>query len=755
MLKHSKYFKGTEMLNNNNNSLNNENNIKNVIRSLFPTQKTFHDFRDDSPKISKNVISILLDQLKINCLIENITEEALLEFIENNSLGTNNIDPQAGLTFSEFLEEITTKRSINSLIIKINGLAEMFCMDQVQASMISRLKKNFKLNTSKKRNSIRLLSIWLGLYQPELGWNYEKIIRLSENQPDFFEELPHEKEGVRIAFSLQAQGDILDFDSISWLKSELPTCCIDLGLTHINRKKISYSLSSAYLNIPKSKGPSGEPRLFANAIRDAIALAHQISVRWALSRFSNQQRSIVISITAGYFDQLDTQLQTFLSVKILGNTNIRLTDFARLCARVANVKAIFHDRETILTASDGTTISVWAIDYLWSFLYYDFIPELLDEKMLPTTKKSYDNFKKALFFPDANQPGDHRALLAMNKLPQDSMLSIEIAKVLVSRRMYYEANEVLSTILASNPLHVVARVYRMIIYRFLFRQEEDDKLSENLYIRGLEEFKLLERACLEDTEIFIESGCYFYCRSVQLIRLFRQKNERTIDSKTSELMDRALDQFNKAATISANIDMRADFWRRQCLILKKLMTDEDNPLLMDEKILDRNDIILTVNHESLQELGWAKTFTFEELPNLLNRIFIHIKQFENTALMVNFIPSLKCIIAAQFWNALPFMTVLYAKLIISALNEAIQDAEKLKRYKIGVYSNISCYIQIQTPEHFIKITQDFIDSIKNILNDDLQKDDNYQIDREKIKCLALPFEHFDEKIGSDLILHEN
>jgi len=93
-----------------------------------------------------------------------------------------------------------------------------------------------------------------------------------------------------------------------------------------------------------------------------------------------------------------------------------------------------------------------------------FIPILLTEKMLPTTKESFIRFKKSLCIPDQREKNTHIALSAIHRYPQNSFLIIEIAKICFFRKMFHVANMIISSLFASNPQHVVARSLRMQIF---------------------------------------------------------------------------------------------------------------------------------------------------------------------------------------------------------------------------------------------------------------------------------------------------
>lgn len=727
--------------------------LKSAMINMFPSKNSCFEFKNDAGRDFTDSMETLIDFAKTNELIADETEAAFLNFIETNRVSFESTELPEGYSFSKLLNTVLGERSVNSLIVRLNGFAKQFKMMPVQASMFSRLKTDFNPNTRKKRNLLRLFAFWLGFYEPQLGWHYEMLLKLPRKEPAA--PIFKENEGVRIAFSLQAAGDILDHKAVEWLKKELRQCIQDINLTHIGLNKISFTLSTAYLDLPKAAGPSGEPRLYAQSIRAGLALAYQMSIRWSLSEHSNQQRAMIIAITAGPFDQAEKYIQALLSAKMSGITTIRVTDFVRLCAKVADVKVIFSQQpEELDVGIVGMPLKLWHVDCFWT-LYFDFVTSLLQDDMLPTSRESYEKFKNALFFPDQFSV-ESKALAAIRKFPKDSLLVIEIARVLIIRRMLYEANEVLSTILASYPLHVVARTCRMVIYEYLFLQQADDPvMAEKFFLRATAEVAILERYHAEEAEIYMESGLVYYSRAVQLInnlRKARDKKGRAADvEEIKKMLKRSVSFFNRGTAMLATVDLRAETCKRMAKTLQEMMEIDATAVISNQPIVDEQDIIYNVAIAQYKELGWLKNNTPEEQDAFFSRLSNVMVQFSEKSSVTNWSPSIKCISASQFWSILPSVNVLIVKTILAFYGEAIKEAELLSKYGIGIYESSGAYTYIQTPEHFIQNARKFIDLLMGVVKDDLDKADDYIIDRDKIRRLALPFVLLDDKIESDII----
>lgn len=728
---------------------------------MFPSRKAFLDFLEDEPAVARRAVPLLLRHAKAGGLIQEEKEAAFLEFIEQNRSGEEGRTPPRGLTFGELVEEITDGRSVNSLISWLNGLARDFGMLEIQASMFSRLRRDFHPNTPKKRNLLRLLAYWLGMSRSEVGWDYEMLLKLPRGRPQE-EAQPEEKEGVRIAFSLQSRGNIIDFDAVQWLRSELPRCIKDLKLYHVNWKQIVYTATTAALSLPKMRGPAGEPRLYSQAIRDGLALAHQISVRWRLSEHSNQQRSVVIGIAAGPFSLLDTALQALVATRLPGNQEIRVTDFARLCARVAEVKVGFHEPPKEVEIIDGRLLTVWPVTSFWSFLYYDFIPELLKEEMLPATHASRGAFSDALYFHEVKNDTNYRALRSVHQFPQNTLLALEIAKVCVARRMFHEANSVLATILAANPRHLVTRTMRMSLFRHLMTERSDLSASTLFFERAQEEARLIERTCEQDEESLCETGLLYFARAVQLLALLRsrRKGATAAAGVAGEdvflLLERAEGFFARGTAVSPSVGLRPFPWQMHIRALAALLEENERLFESREPFADPTNLYGRTCLEFMSLMGWIgpkdTELSRDQMDAVVRRLLatVHTYTYSRSVLLRNYIPFIKYFFAAMIWDFAPVMTVRLARTIVTWLEEAIAEAQALEPYRIGVYAVVGSLSQIQSVRQFVACTEKTIRTIQGIMGEDLKGEEDKVLADPKRYGQKILLLHMDEKVDAVL-----
>jgi hypothetical protein len=69
----------------------------------------------------------------------------------------------------------------------------------------------------------------------------------------------------------------------------------------------SHDITTLYVDFPKEE-EAGAPASYQQCLRSAVSLAHQIAVRWALSKYCTKNRFLSIGIAAGEYAALDSYL---------------------------------------------------------------------------------------------------------------------------------------------------------------------------------------------------------------------------------------------------------------------------------------------------------------------------------------------------------------------------------------------------------------------------------------------------------------
>ncbi|KQC08016.1 MAG: hypothetical protein APR62_05520 [Smithella sp. SDB] len=721
----------------------------NALWNAFPSVASFIDFKETDREVSARAIPRIIKFAHKNNIIPKETEKAFIEFLAGNKADMHKQLPEE-LTFSDVIEIICGNSSVNSLIMQLEKITKELSLPIIKATMITRLKSHFILNTAKKRSLLRILAYRLAQKQPDLNWHYEMLtkIKIGSAKAD----TAKEKAGATITLHLQGKGEIITPVDISWLKMELSKCIEFLNLAgHINNKNIISSGTAAFsLKLSKKQGPVEQPRLYDKAIRDTLAIAHQMAVRWLLCEYSSLQKKLIIIIHAGLMDETNLIIQPLLETKLTGETGIYLTDYARLCARVAEVKVGFERYKNNSLADESNISDIWAVKYFMSYNYYTYIPYLLEEKMLPIhkTAPSYIKFQQALYFPEMFSESPFEALRALQRFPHSSLLLIEIAKVLRGRQMLYEAETIISNILLSDPHNVIARHMRMLTYENIAHINNDFFTSELAFERAIAESEFIIRRCNKDEISWNEIGLLYYGRAKRYVNYLRSGNTSDAQKITKEDVlynfQKAKEYFLKAwAASPTGKDGNAMFFYACTLGLIELFSSDEK--LFDKRnyasLTDKQDIFKKVAICYFTEIGWLRNYVSAEgnvnessLYILLLALRNIIARFENSILAEGYIPYVKYAWCILFWDIAPCLTVGTCKYILDSLNEARIRTEKLIKDNLFVYQMSIVYIP---PEKFLALLQEATKIVKTYITaDDLKKDDNTIIDQNKFKELS-------------------
>ncbi|MFA5322751.1 MAG: hypothetical protein WC373_08765 [Smithella sp.] len=723
----------------------------NSLCNAFPSVASFNDFKERDREVSSRAIPRIIKFAHKNGIIEEGTEKALIEFLANN----NKIDidkplPEE-LTFSDVIEVLCGNFSVNSLIIQLETITKSLSLPKIKASMITRLKKNFVLNTAKKRSLLRVIAYKLAQKRPDLNWHYEMLCKITVGSTKKVDDIK-EKSGVTITLHLQGKGEIITPTDISWLKMELSKCIEYLNLAgRVNNKTIISSGAASFsLKLPKKQGPMEQPRLYDRAIRDSLALAHQMAVRWLLYEYSSPQKKIIIIIHAGLVAETNLVIQPLLETKLAGETGIYLTDYAHLCARVAEVKVGFERYKHKSDADENYKSDIWAVKYFSAYNYYDYIPYLLEERMLPVSKAdpSFNKFQLALYFPEMFPESPFEALRAMHRFPQSSLLLIEIAKVLRGRQMQYEADAIISNLLLSEPYNIIARTMRMLIFANIAHSHTDFHISELAFNRAIAESEFIIRRCNSDEISWNEIGILYYGRAKKYINYLRDNNEANeLNIKKDDVLNnfqKAKEYFLKGMTASpTGKDATSIFYFMCALGFIELFSSDEK--LIDKKkyasLTDNRNVFKKVGFRFFTEIGWLQNEGSEEgklnelaFYGLLLAVTNIVERLDNSLLARIYIPYIKFLFCILLWDIVPFLTIGICKKILGILNDIRIDTEKLTMDNLCVYQ---MSIKFISADKFISLIQESIDIINNCLTgDELKKDDNTLIGQDRLKEMS-------------------
>ncbi|PKN50860.1 MAG: hypothetical protein CVU55_15095 [Deltaproteobacteria bacterium HGW-Deltaproteobacteria-13] len=475
-----------------------------------------------------------------------------------------------------------------------------------------------------------------------------------------------------------------------------------------------------------------------------------MAVRWLLSEYSSPHKKLIIIIHAGLVAETNLVIQPLLETKLTGETGIYLTDYAHLCARVAEVKVGFEGYKNKSTSEESYISDVWTVKFFKSYNYYDYIPYLLEERMLPVSQTglSYSKFQQALYFPEMFSESPFEALRAMHRFPQSSLLLIEIAKVLRARQMPYEADAIISNLLLSDPHNVIARTMRMLIFENIAHSHTDFHISELAFNRAIAESEFIIRRCNGEEAIWCEIGLLYYGRAKKYINYLRGDNASNTHNIHKEDVLNSLKKANEfflngmAASPTGKDASSLLFFMCTLGFIELISTGEN---LFDKTaypiLTDKHDVLRKVGTRFFIEIGWLRNAVspegnvnesaFYALLLVLRNI---VARFENSMLAKGYIPYVKYLTCILIWDFAPFLTTGICKHILGLLNEACIETEKLILENVLVYQ-IS--INFISADKFLSRIQEATDIINNYLTaDELKKDDTSLINQDQLKEMS-------------------
>ena len=716
---------------------------------MFPSSASFSDFKENDGEIARQAIPAVIRYAFANNVISEDNESSFFEFLKQNTPKALNRQRPADHDFSSLLNVITRNYSVNTLITHLDNAARSLGFPPVSAPMITRLKQNFIVNTPKKRALLRLMAFWIAQNRPELTWDYDALVKMPSYENDPMR-MFQEKAGVTMSFHLRGQGEMISFPDIAWLKDEIADCLNYLDLNAQIHKKMVETIGTASFSfrLLKQPGSPDDPVLYRQAIRSALAVAHQISARWLLCSYSNPRKRLIIMISAGpaFEDhRFDLQLPDNIPAS---DTGIYLSDFAHLCAEISNLKG-FRRCFAGPSLKSAPWSNMWSLIYFWPNHHYDYIPCLLDEKMLPkfNTGHSYEEFQRALLFPESYAAGTFGVLEAMHRHPQHTLHFIEIAKVLRARQMPVESDEVIARVLLTEPDNLTARYIRLLAHGHLANSEPGIEASLPSFERGIAEGEYILRNFSPDTEILWAMGILHFNRAIKLLHHFWRNHPSSTETVHPEdvgvCLRKAADYFQQGlASSSSGQTDSCLFWLQYTLSFIELFSGKGKTVFNrqvapgDDKNIFRQAGIRTLTTLGLMPVGFSQS-SDEPVSDidigLKAALFIFSKN-QNFMHGRSYIPYTQYMLAMILWDFAPKLTLSVGRIVRHLLEQARHNTIKLLKDNLCVYHVFSGFIP---SDRYIRHVEQMIDLIKTFISDDdLTRGDDYPIHPAKAQKMS-------------------
>jgi hypothetical protein len=383
-----------------------KNNALNALMAAFPSSETWTTFYQN--KDNSLIVDTVLHYAARSGLIKS-ADSGKFETLLQQNLRPSVFKPPRHLNLEELLEKkedlLKIHSSLRALTERINSLLaeKQIALPKVTNSMLTRLKKE-PVDTTYKQNVLRSLAFWLGHERREIAsdWNYDTLLAVCREG----RQTENYREGARIGFALYSRGDVIDHEILGWLKKTVRSY-IDQSIGHFSYgrwgKVRAHDITTLYVDFPKEI-QSNDLIHYQQCLRSATSLAHQMAIRWALSPYSTKNRFLSIAIVVGEYASLDNHLLPLLNAKLPDDPVIRMSDMARQCVLINDIRVVLCPEPTETTLFNGESFAIWWIEAFWSTLYFDFVSELLADPILQNHPAAVEKLNRLLWrLPDQDE----------------------------------------------------------------------------------------------------------------------------------------------------------------------------------------------------------------------------------------------------------------------------------------------------------------------------------------------------------------
>lgn len=717
-----------------------------ALMAVFPTPESFARF--GANKDNKEAIRSFCIFAFKNGIIGFDDEEELKNFIHSNTDYEERNLPPVNLTFESFFEQkedlLKLKLSGRALTDRINALIteHNIKLPKVSNAMLSRFKKE-PADTPHKENVLRSIAFWLGYMRVDLAakWNFETLCALCSYGRSTVEY----REGVRIGFALFGRGDVIDHEIVGWLKKTLKGY-IEQSINRFSYgrwgKVRSHDITTLFLDFPKEETVNN-PEAYRQCLRSALSLVHQISIRWALSKHQTQNRFLSIGIAVGDFAQLESRLIAILNAKLPEDPVIRLTDYARQCILINSIRVLPCNTPAEITLINGETLTIWWVVGFWSALYFDFIPELMEDEILRNDAFASKRLASSLWSAvskekESNRKNEPDAISAFFKFPSNSLLGIEIAKTLFYQRRFWEAIEILKILLSLNPTDLVARTMRMALLSNLALAAPTYGIAKGLFTKAYNEADFIKENCLYQTEDFYcEHALLYLTQAMHALRYLREGNSDVEgEDNPQKIKPLIFDSLEKADTLFGKGEMvsptgiRSYYMQNSVRILKAILKTDDQVFVDAERPVDSTSHII---RSSTRDFQWQIGYFGDKEPLnpsdiLKAKIFRsdYLSHRDSIALQA-YRPAFFFCTAVAWWDMFPVRTIANARITMLALKKALEMGRTIREMDFCIYSLTRSYGEMVTADTFIQHVKRSIQMIEEQTGGDLFRRNDSEI----------------------------
>lgn len=687
-----------------------------ALTAVFPNKNAIADFIKDSADPKR--LNAFVDFAARSGLIHSPTREAFYAFIEENRRPPFIPGPDAP-TFEVLINNkkdyLNIRLSNRALVDRINGLLSNYDipLPQLSRAMFTRLKKQMA-DTPHRRDALRSLAFWIGYERGELDgtWHYEALkdlCRHDESKPLY---TPW---GIRIAFSISSRGNVINQEIITWMKRSIKHTFRqrgNLSQAEDPPKIKNYDLTTFQVDLP-NVDQSAIPSAYAGRLKEAISIAHHITILWIKSGFAIDNRFFTIGIAAGNFDEVNNQLQGILHAKLPENPVIRLTDYARQCVMISQIKIIMSHLPREIELPSGETVKVWWLTELSGMICWDLVPGILIENFSPKDVSTSSDLRSQLIAPGGVAPWqDDNAISCFLKFPHHPMLGFEIVRALICKNEISEALEILNALLRVTPHHLNSRITRMMLFKFLGVETLDYYFSDMM-------FKMAEKEAAYIIENFSHIGEDFYYEYALLklarfstgVKILRKNNVESITRMNCRLAVKDLIGLldDVEVIIMEGIIVSSPTMERilylffalqalRCILFESIKPDGRLQPRLSGPAAKIQQHMFGVFLSRYQQKLAAGTSNLDYLQQITS---VAVEYDDSMIALELFKPAQFFNRAVFFWDLLPVRNVAIISETLNMLKNAHRSATACARKEAYIYSTTNISGRIVPVEHFI------------------------------------------------------
>ena len=307
------------------------------------------------------------------------------------------------------------------------------------------------------------------------------------------------------------------------------------------------------------------------------------------------------------------------------------------------------------------------------------------------------------------------------------------------RNRFWEALEILRTVLSINPTHLVARTLRMVVYHNLAIEAPSYAAAEALYLRAKYEALFVEENCDNLSEDFYcDYGLCCQGQAMLMVRHMRQGQSSFPDLQDAEqsrktiflALDKAEDLFIKGMTVSPS-SVRSAYLLCAVRMIKSILKNDNDIFSNPDKPIDsKPEIIRQLGRDFYLQRGFLrhKFPPQQQYDFLIRSVYRKTKIHDASISSKSYRPNSLFGAAIVLWDFLPFVrTAAIAKRVVQIIRDAKDMAQSMAKNDLGIYSGTTTFFEVVPANEFSMHMDKALKMIEDYVGRDLSTMDDQEV----------------------------